>query len=581
MTLGTLENTPDIRRLKGDRKLRRELLAWLRRPDNQMRIDAGVVALPRKYLAKRSTSVSPYGLSRLSNRPFAQLYDAQDFADLDFSAARHVRSPAALLRRLDDLSCAGCHQARSVAGFHLLGVDRDDTAPVNAIAISGSPHLLQDQPRRARFVQDLLEDTASDPTRPLSERSRFDTGTYGAHCGLGDPGFDDWTCAPGFSCRPHGAPVGDATVGICLPLDRAGIGDPCEPGRVRPHANPHRDRFAPGEPTGCSNWRVCEATPVGFPGGMCSGACTGDDADARCGSIALLAGFNRCLARSQPFTRCLADNVRPAALRKCANDMPCRDDYLCARNSRGEGVCIPHTSSFNSASTATPDRHCPNAGPSTKRRMNALTRHPRKGGLHRETLFVGWYLGGYCTCEPGVFVFGPILRDGPAGPPQDDGFFLCKQSLRHVEEPSPDQVRARLRRRLEASGGGSKQLLGGITKSTPNVWWPAHLIGPGHRQNVLGDVAQDHVGRNWRDLIKPGLAELAFDVRTPLRSQNRRMGLDTQASAAASKEASAASILAMFASAPGFSPASYRRSASFNHQLGGAHIGVGLGQLGN
>jgi hypothetical protein len=34
-----------------------------------------------------------------------------------------VRSAEGLLRRLDQLTCLGCHEARSIAGFHLLGED--------------------------------------------------------------------------------------------------------------------------------------------------------------------------------------------------------------------------------------------------------------------------------------------------------------------------------------------------------------------------------------------------------------------------------------------------------------------------
>jgi hypothetical protein len=36
------------------------------------------------------------------------------------------------MRRLDTLTCQGCHHARAVAGFHLLGDERDPSARMSA-----------------------------------------------------------------------------------------------------------------------------------------------------------------------------------------------------------------------------------------------------------------------------------------------------------------------------------------------------------------------------------------------------------------------------------------------------------------
>ena len=47
-----------------------------------------------------------------------------------------------LVRRLDTMSCNGCHQSRSVAGFHILGNDRADMSVVNALAaLPPLPHV--------------------------------------------------------------------------------------------------------------------------------------------------------------------------------------------------------------------------------------------------------------------------------------------------------------------------------------------------------------------------------------------------------------------------------------------------------
>jgi hypothetical protein len=60
-----------------------------------------------------------------------------------------------------------------------------------------------------------------------------------------------------------------------------------------------------------------------------------------CGSIAILQTFNGCLAARRPFAQCLRDNVRPARLKACGPDGPCRDDFICARTLTGQGACIP------------------------------------------------------------------------------------------------------------------------------------------------------------------------------------------------------------------------------------------------
>ena len=74
----------------------------------------------------RGVSVAPRELSRLANRPFKTLFpdEVPTFRDVSFAGNRRVSSPAMLVRRLDEMTCVGCHQARSLAGFHLVGEER-------------------------------------------------------------------------------------------------------------------------------------------------------------------------------------------------------------------------------------------------------------------------------------------------------------------------------------------------------------------------------------------------------------------------------------------------------------------------
>lgn len=326
----TLENTPDVEKLQKSPVMRKELLEFLTDAKNAKALEGGTLVIPEKFLATTSTSVSPRGLTRLQNRPYAQLF-SKELTSMQ-------------TRRMDDMSCAGCHQNRTVAGFHALGVDRADTPPANAILVTGSPHLMGDLKRRAAFVEAVARGETPRAARPLSERADEADGGYGAHCGLGDPAFRAWSCKLPLVCKAVGNAKGDDTVGQCFPnTTEPQVGDPCESGTMVPHADGRRDKVIGAKEVACAAG-VCEVDSVGFPEGMCAVRCGGTEeksGEAACGSIAILAGFNGCLAKGKPFTACLADNVRPAGLRACGDDKPCRDDYLCARTVDGRGACIP------------------------------------------------------------------------------------------------------------------------------------------------------------------------------------------------------------------------------------------------
>ncbi len=335
-----LENTPDVARLKQSPALRRELLDWISDEQNLRRIDEGTSLVPERFLTKLAVSVTPRGFSRRANRPYRSLFRASELAALDLRGRRFARSPEALLRRLDEQTCMGCHQLRSVAGFHLLGQDEAGTPPVNSLREPVSTHVSHDLGRRARVLAEVAAGRPADFARPFAERGAGDDGRYGSHCGLGDPGFADWTCAAGFRCDAYEAPADDRTVGVCLPEQAGGVGDPCQVGAVSPNDNSHRDRVGPPAKRECQR-SGCLSNAVGFPGGMCTAACGDLPSEGACGAIAQLDPFNTCLARGEPFTSCIEHHARPSGLRRCDSGMPCRDDYICTRAPAGDGVCIP------------------------------------------------------------------------------------------------------------------------------------------------------------------------------------------------------------------------------------------------
>lgn len=330
-----LENTPDVDRIAKSASLKKELGAWVRA--NIGAIDAGTAVAPDKFLATRAVSVTPHGLARPQNRPWLRALEGVDLGDAALATTTHVGSRAALLRRLDGMTCMGCHQARSLAGFHALGMERDATRIVDALGAGMSPHFHEDMPRREKYVRDLLAGRPTDEVRRPPER-QTDRGGFGDACGLAggaDGPFKAWTCAPGFSCTK----VDEDEVGQCLP-SAPSVGGACRPGSV----DIKRDKIANATETACPSSAVCEDIHVGFPGGMCAGTCSSQDGavepGATCGAIAILTPFNECLARGGLFSTC-AQHARPASLRECGFDNPCRPDYLCARAPSGKSACLP------------------------------------------------------------------------------------------------------------------------------------------------------------------------------------------------------------------------------------------------
>lgn len=320
-----LENQPDVRRLSRDAAGRAALLDWIVEPSTLAAIETGTAVLPEALSARRASSAAPHGHARTANRPFSELVDEAELAARLPVLDGRLRTPAALLRRLDGLSCTGCHQSRSLAGFHLLGDEPADDR-VDALALGRSPHLVGDLVRRAAYAEALAHGAAPPEHRGFPERDGHDGA--GAHCGLGtDPSFETWTCADGLVCEP----AGDAAIGVC---GRRGVGDACEPVTV---TRRRTDRGSHAE-LACA-LGTCQTNATGFPDGLCTAACGAEG--TTCGAIPGLEPFNACIGRREPFAHCLATTSSPAALLACDEDHPCRDDYVCARAPGGEGGCIP------------------------------------------------------------------------------------------------------------------------------------------------------------------------------------------------------------------------------------------------
>lgn len=324
------------------------LVAWV--SENLEGIDAGTARLPDALTATTATSVAPRGSVRAGNAPWRRLLGGaaarERLAALPLAGRGRIGSVDALLARLDGATCQGCHQARSLAGFHLLGDERDADERLNALAVGASPHLLAQKAYREASLRHLAGGGAR-PARPHVLASR---GEHGAPCGLGDPGFAALACAEGLACVDlHGDELG-----TCLPK-AAGPGDACAPAKLVSGDVDGRDDGSTSLPRrACvGDGAICNTNYDGFPDGMCLTGCGGVAPGARtgapgaervCGGVPFGA-FNTCLFdERRPFRTCLETTSLPRLVKACDVDRPCRDDYVCARAKgapAGEGACMP------------------------------------------------------------------------------------------------------------------------------------------------------------------------------------------------------------------------------------------------
>ncbi|MBU8897794.1 hypothetical protein KRR26_19440 [Corallococcus sp. M34] len=314
-------------------------------------IDSGRAVIPDRFLATRAISVSPRGLSRPANRVFSALFKAEldsgAFASLPYANAKRVRSPRGLLRRLDGFTCTGCHQSRSVAGFHLPGEERDPNQTFNALAVGVSPHLHEELGWRSRMLASVAAGTSFTEPRPFPERASS-AGIYGSHCGLGDPSFADWTCMAGLECRDSH----HDEVGFCAPTMRT-AGDACENARVVARPGASGDQIVADSPEVCQGQPPdaipCIANHYGFPRGFCSVACARPGArwgSSVCTSMLVSSYEQVCFPLDEPIEECVRKRglVAGMASRACSVDEPCRDDYGCGRypgSAPGTGACVP------------------------------------------------------------------------------------------------------------------------------------------------------------------------------------------------------------------------------------------------
>ena len=240
-----MENQIDRARLLADDNLRREFKAWLLDPAHFAELDRGTILIPEKFLARGAVAPTPVGFAPSNLLPEFGLVQGEGanpvFAESDVVAAlrkaasdgtslQNIASVGGFQRRLNDITCAGCHQTRGIGGFHFPGVDWMAAKPSNSAVVPASPHFFGDQVRRRDILAALREGRTPDyskgfASRPQLRGSRELTGSiyndgWGAHCFRmsaksqgNDRSFRNWTCAKGLSCQVSGDA---ARMGMCF-----------------------------------------------------------------------------------------------------------------------------------------------------------------------------------------------------------------------------------------------------------------------------------------------------------------------------------------------------------------------------
>jgi hypothetical protein len=240
-----MENQIDREKILRDDRLKADFKAWLLDPENLRNVDRGTAIIPEQFLAKGAIAPTPTGFSPSELLPTFGLFEGQGeqavFSDGDVVAAlrkatengvplQNIRSLAGFERRLNDITCAGCHQTRGIGGFHFPGVDWMAEKPSNSTVVPASPHFFGDQVRRRDILAAFRDGKQPDFSRGFASRPQLRGSTelvgteyengWGAHCYVqhanaadNDASFRGWTCADGLACQAQAPP---SRMGMCF-----------------------------------------------------------------------------------------------------------------------------------------------------------------------------------------------------------------------------------------------------------------------------------------------------------------------------------------------------------------------------
>ena len=374
-----LENTPDVLAVEHNPALLADFVAYLKQGDHLDRLDRGtlVINFNPRFLTKFSVSWSTLGRARTANKPYSRLFQNRRalLESIDISRLKYLKSHDALVERLNNLTCMGCHQSGGTAGFHMLGYADDKFSHgFNKQQQALSPHAAAEQARRLTYVESLAAGRLPNTFRPHSNFPeavwpvaggvQYKPATVGQLCVAANDFAESPGCAPingqPTTCqRTVTSKTQPVLFGECVVKGgHASAGAVCWKGEVAEVATLRQDRgpipaynlfafqdkwkFGGSAYTGAEVQGLrCVLPQSGAPLGRASRACTLEEEnftgldDVRKIPPQLCAnqggnGFDLCAAASNSGA-CLESRVVRGMLDTCTPSRSCREDYICQK----------------------------------------------------------------------------------------------------------------------------------------------------------------------------------------------------------------------------------------------------------
>ncbi|MEZ4744194.1 MAG: hypothetical protein R3B45_17375 [Bdellovibrionota bacterium] len=357
-----LENTPDVKKINNNPDMKSKLIAYIN--ENINYLNAGILKLPVEFLTKKVSSFSAYGIARAANRLFDQIISPDDITDeamkkIDRRQFKYVKSKSAAIRRLNDLTCVGCHQGRATAGFHFLGIDKSSTHATNSLFFEGSGHFSIELKRRYNSMKRVLHHQWMKPSRDFSiAPPEGELAGIGHFCGLpGSGDFAHWQCQKGLECTAYDEAEGETSLGKCTPPQndlRAGdycrVGEVSQPrdsdGSLKEYSY-NFDGLGNTQGLRCGGHDAskykCRSHSLGHPAGNCARDCKNLIPGREVCSSFIGGGFTDCISDPKTtFTQCIEKAASPGARGICNEERPCRNDFVCVKTSdASNGACMP------------------------------------------------------------------------------------------------------------------------------------------------------------------------------------------------------------------------------------------------
>ena len=314
------------------------------------------------------------GRARSANKPYSRLFQGKRalLESIDISNLKYIRNHDALVERLNNLTCMGCHQSSGTAGYHMLGyADEHYSHHFNRQQLPMSPHAYAETVRRTAYVKALASGKTPDRFRPHSNFTAanwsstdaipaFEPVSVGGMCATTKAFAGAASCTASLTCQQT---VTSKTVpllfGECVTKGgKAPSGSVCWKGEVSEVLSLPRDRapllsynlfsFQDKWKFGGSTYTGNEVSSLkcvlpksGAPLGRASRKCTlaeesFTDIDARSSVPKELCanqggnGFDLCAATGNSGA-CLEARVIRGMLDTCSPSRSCREDYICQK----------------------------------------------------------------------------------------------------------------------------------------------------------------------------------------------------------------------------------------------------------